>query len=318
MKHLRLLASLVFALATTALAQNTTPPPAASTEAAPAEPADPAKAWFERLEKSGIKLVHGPSEVKLGNVAAIKIPEKHVFIDASGLDKFFEITHNFRSGKEVGVILAPTGWVLFFDYDAVGYVKDEEKNDLNAEKMYKSMLDNQDAGNEHRRSKGWAEHKLQGWATPPHYDEKTNNLNWAFKFSTSADQFKQVNINSNTRLLGRGGIMEVTLATEDEYFKAHEIESNELLKSFNYVDGQKYAEFKKGDKIAEYGLAALVVGGAGAVAYKTGLLGKLGILLAKGGKLVWAGLIAIVVGIAKLWKKITGRGEPPKSPWRQE
>ena len=41
------------------------------------------------------------------------------------------------------------------------------------------------------------------------------------------------------------------------------------LRGFDFVSGQRYAEFRSGDKMAEYGLAALIVGGAAAAAAKT-------------------------------------------------
>ena len=45
-------------------------------------------------------------------------------------------------------------------------------------------------------------------------------------------------------------------------------EAEKLLTSnFAYVDGQKYSEFKAGDKVAAYGLSALVLGGAGIVMF---------------------------------------------------
>jgi uncharacterized membrane-anchored protein len=42
------------------------------------------------------------------------------------------------------------------------------------------------------------------------------------------------------------------------------------LTGFNFNQGQTYSEFRSGDKVAEYGLAALIVGGAAAVAVKSG------------------------------------------------
>jgi uncharacterized membrane-anchored protein len=66
------------------------------------------------------------------------------------------------------------------------------------------------------------------------------------------------------------------------------------MKGFTYVPGQTYGEFKPGDKIAEYGLAALVAGGAGVFAAKTGLFAKLW-------KFILAGLAAIGAFLNKLF-----------------
>jgi uncharacterized membrane-anchored protein len=264
----------------------------------------------EAFTQAGVKLVKGPGTVPLGKTAELKLPEGYSFVGTDSLDRFFELTRNTRSGNEVGVLLSPNDWILFFEYDEIGYVKDDDKDKLNADKLMSSMTENQDAANESRKSRGWDEMKLKGWATPPHYDEKTNNLKWAFNLASSQDGFKEVWVNGSIRLLGRGGVMNVTLVSDAALFKQAETEADQILAgNFNYVAGQKYAEFKAGDKVAEYGLAALVLGGGVAAAAKMGLLGSLGVFLGKAWKAVVAALVAIGVGIKKLMNKITG-GRP--------
>jgi uncharacterized membrane-anchored protein len=61
-----------------------------------------------------------------------------------------------------------------------------------------------------------------------------------------------------------------------------------------------------GDKVAEYGLVALVAGGAGAAAAKAGLFASLFKVIAKGGKAIVLLLIGLGVGI----KKMFTRAEP--------
>ena len=75
-------------------------------------------------------------------------------------------------------------------------------------------------------------------------------------------------VNYNTRLLGRRGVMTVSLVVDPNQVAATVPAFNDLLKSYSFNSGQGYAEFRAGDKIAKYGLTALVAGGAGAVAAK--------------------------------------------------
>jgi uncharacterized membrane-anchored protein len=58
--------------------------------------------------------------------------------------------------------------------------------------------------------------------------------------------------------------------------------------------GRSYSDFRASDKVAEYGLATLVAGGATAVAAKTGLLAKLW-------KLIAAGIAAMVAFLKRSW-----------------
>jgi uncharacterized membrane-anchored protein len=95
-----------------------------------------------------------------------------------------------------------------------------------------------------------------------------------------------------------------------------------LLSATTFKPGARYEDFdaKSGDKVAEYGLAALVAGGAGFAALK---LVKIGLLAKFGGKLlalIIAGKKAIVlllVAAGAFIKKLLGirkKDEPTAPP----
>jgi uncharacterized membrane-anchored protein len=202
--------------------------------------------------------------------------------------------------------------MLFFDFDPVGYVKDDDKDQLDPQKLMSAMTEGEEESNAARQERGWEAIKVAGWATQPHYDEKTNHLKWAINLTSSADNHQEVWINESIRLLGRSGVMKATLVADAPLFKQAEAEAEALLAgSFDYVSGEKYTEFKPGDRIAEYGLAALVVGGAGAMAAKAGLFAKLASFLGKAWKLVVFAVVGLGVAISKLWNRITGAKAPP-------
>ena len=73
---------------------------------------------------------------------------------------------------------------------------------------------------------------------------------------------------------------------------------------FSFTPENKYSAFVKGDKVAEYGLSALILGGAAAVAVKTGLFKYLLKLLVVGWKLVVVGFGAFVAFLKRIF---TGR-----------
>ena len=69
----------------------------------------------------------------------------------------------------------------------------------------------------------------------------------------------------------------------------------------NYEDGKRYADFNPStDKVAEYGLAALVVGVA---AKKLGLIAIIAAFVAKFAKLFFIGALAFGGGIWKFFKR---------------
>lgn len=254
-------------------------------------------------EDPGIEWTPGPTTADLGsNLAQIEVPEGYVFADGDNTRKLMELYGNPPTDREVGAI-APTAkdenWVLVFEYDAAGYVKDDEKDKIDAKAILESITEGTEASNEQRKEMGADAIHIVGWYEQPHYDSKTNNLVWAIegKDDPGGNRF----VNYDVRLLGRRGYMSATLITGPESLASDLPKVNGLLTGFSYKQGNRYAEWVQGDKVAEYGLTALVAGGAGAAAVKLGLFAKLGKVLAKGWKLVVVGFAALAAGLRKLF-----------------
>jgi uncharacterized membrane-anchored protein len=251
----------------------------------------------------GIEWQEGPTTGRLGTMAEIDVPAGFRFTGTRGTKTLLELTQNPATGRELGTIVPSTTddaefWFVVFEYVDSGHVKDEEKDELDADDLLDTLKDGTEAGNEERRKRGWGTVDLVGWHTPPFYDPKTNNLNWATIARAEAAGGAGESVNWSTRLLGRTGYMNVDLVLDRTQVAATRPQFEELLRGFKFNAGQRYAEFRAGDKIAEYGLAALVAGGAGVVAAKTGLLAKF-----------WKVLVVGVVAIAGAFKKLFGFGK---------
>lgn len=248
----------------------------------------------------------------LGGRAEIDIPKGYRFTGGPGTVKMMELSGNPSTRKEVGM-LATEGlgpWIIF-EFDESGYVKDDEKDKINADEMLETLKEGQKQGNEYRRENGMSELEILGWVKPPSYNPKTNNLEWGTKIK-SLDS-GGISINYNTRLLGRKGVTEVTLVCDPEEMEHMIAEQEKILTGFRYVEGERYAEFKEGDKVAKYGLTALVAGTGAFAAAKMGLFGKLGALIAKGGKLIIVAVIALLAGLKKLFSSLFGGRQPPQA-----
>jgi uncharacterized membrane-anchored protein len=111
--------------------------------------------------------------------------------------------------------------------------------------------------------------KLDGWAVAPHYNAETRRLEWGTRLLREDGQ---VVVNYTVRILGRSGVMNAILVSEPQSLTTDIVQFKSALQGFEFVAGEKYAEFRQGDRVAEYGLAALIVGGAAAAAAKSGAL----------------------------------------------
>lgn len=258
-----------------------------------------------------INWVPGPTTARMGDgLASIQVPEGYLFADKAETKKIMELTGNPPSDQEIGLI-APAddgkNWFLVFEYSEVGYVKDDDKDDIDADAILDSIKEGTEVANEERKEMGADPIEIVGWFEKPHYDTKTHNLVWAIEGKSSQSGL----VNYDVRLLGRRGYVSATLVTDPQALSADLPHVQSLLGGFAFNEGNRYAEWKAGDKVAEYGLAALVAGGAGAAALKLGLFAQLGKLLAKGWKLVVLGFAGLAAGLKRLFGK---KGEETGTP----
>lgn len=240
----------------------------------------------------------GPTVGMIGDKATIQIPKGYAFLNAAETTKFQELNQNMSNGAQY--LLAPESlaWFSIFSFSPEGYIKDDEgsdANDISADKMLESQKQNQISANEERRKRNWGTMTITGWRFPPHYDKQARLLEWAFVAKQDSDN--QAVINYNTRILGRTGVMKVVLVASPENLDTSISELKSAFGGYAYNSGESYTEFKQGDKVAEYGLAALIVGGAAAVASKKGFFSVILAFLAGAWKFV---LVAIVGGFAWL------------------
>ena len=262
---------------------------------AAAAPSPSPEGQFGWADFDGITWQKGPSLGELGANAQVQVPDGYVFAGAADTVTLMTATHNPKTGKEVGFV-APAGedWFAVFEFDPVGYVKDDEKDSLDADALLQSIKEGTEESNKERVRRGWAPLTILGWETPPRYNETTHNLEWAVRAQSNGEPV----INYNTRMLGRGGVMEVTLVTEQALLAETLPKFKTMLAGFNFNSGHKYSEFRPGDKTAAYGLTGLIVGGTTAALVKTGAF-----------KWLWKVIVAAVAGLAGLFRKIFGRRE---------
>jgi uncharacterized membrane-anchored protein len=218
--------------------------------------------------------------------------------------------------KPLGLLL-PAGmtplntncWVVTIDYTEDGYVKDGDASTINYNDLLKTMQKAVAEQNMERQKQGYRTVELVGWAAPPRYDSATHKLYWAKELSFSGATHHTLNY--NIRLLGRRGVLQLTAVARMSSFPEIDQQTPKILAMVDFKEGSRYADFDpKMDKVAKYGIAALVAGGL-VVAAKAGLL-----------KVFLVGLLAmkkfIIIGVVAFWaaikKMFSRRGSSSGSP----
>ena len=231
--------------------------------------------------------------VALDGRATLEVPPSHRFLGKGDASKLMDYYGNLTDGSELGFI-SPDNmeWFAVFEFSDVGYVKDDEKDKLDADEILTQLKEGQEAANEELSRRGMSTMQVLGWHTPPFYNTKTNNLEWAIRLSSSEGGEM---LNYKTKILGRRGVMDVVLVCDEGQLATVVPQYQEILAKFAYNTDESYASYTKGDKIAEYGLIGLIAGGGLLVAAKSGLLAKLW-------KPIAIGLVAIGAFIKRIFK----------------
>ena len=201
----------------------------------------------------------------LGSQATIDIKNNLIFLGSEDADKLLQSWGNLPSPID-GLVMPQDGsWCITFNFSSVGYVKDDEKEDIDAEEILDQKKEDQEEANKARVKQGLGNLTVVRWVVEPRYNSETNNLEWGMLLRD--DQGGQT-INHEIRLLGRRGVTNATLLCSPEQFDELQPVLNATLDGFNYTAGNKYGEYKEGDKIAEYGLLGLMGAGGAFVLWK--------------------------------------------------
>lgn len=262
----------------------------------PATPSDPVSAAFQAAAPAMQK---GPAKIELRDQARLDLPEGYVFIPQKEAGAILDAMGNSIDDQLVGLIVGRSEGFTVIDYIPAGYIRDEEARDWKVDDMLDSLKEGTEAQNKLRRERGMSELEIVGWVEKPQYDAATHRLVWSLssrRKGASADEGQ--GINYNTYALGREGYLNLNLVTDLARIAEEKPIAQELLAGVQFNEGKRYADFDAStDKVAEYGIAALV---GGVAAKKLGLLAMLGVFLAKAWKLVLVGVFAVGALLRKL------------------
>jgi uncharacterized membrane-anchored protein len=247
-------------------------------------------------------------EVMLNSgLAKISLPPEFRFLGPKDAAKVLtELWGNPPGSNELGLIvpakanlLSQDAWAIIVSWEEDGYVKDDDAAKINYNDLLKDMKKSALESNKQRAKEGYPTVELVGWAAQPHYDSSAKKMYWAkeLKFQDSPAN----TLNYNIRMLGRKGVLVLNAVAGMEQIQEIEQATPTILGMIDFQPGHRYADYQHGtDKVATYGIAALVAGG---VLAKTGLFAKLGLLFAKFAKVIIIAAIALIAVARKLFSR---------------
>lgn len=264
---------------------------------------DSAKLFFDSLEAS-FTYQHG--EIKLDDgIGTLNVPAGFRYLDATqAAYVIHDLWGNPHGDGTLGMIVPENigitderSWAFIITYEEMGYVKDDDADEIDYDELLSEMQSDAAAANEERVNEGYESIAIIGWAAKPYYDSEKKVLHWAkeIKFGET----EGTTLNYNVRVLGRKGVL--VLNAVASMMELPDVQQNiePVLASFNYADGNKYADFNPDmDEVAAWTIGGLV---AGKVLAKAGILA----LLLKNLKLIALAIGGLGAAIWKWYKKKT-------------
>jgi len=242
----------------------------------------------------------GTVEVKEAK-AVLTIPESFYYLNAKDSEKVLVEVWGNPPGQTVLGMLFPAestpfdqdAWAVTIEYEEDGYVSDSDADDIDYSSLLKQMKKDTKAESKLRQKEGYDAIELVGWAAQPFYDKQEKKLHWAKEIRFASSEVNTLNY--NIRVLGRRGVLVLNFIAGIDQKELIDQNLDSVLSIANFEEGSGYADFNPDvDKVAAYGLGALV---AGKLAAKAGILAGLLIFLKKFG-------VFIFIGIAALFQRI--------------
>ena len=269
---------------------------------------------FEKIERT---IVTKPGLVPLGSLATLNLQPGSCFVPPASTREFMIALGNTFSGEVLGMIIAGSQgeWnldiMIVLESSPSGHILDADANKLDATAILDSIRSSTEAANVDRKLRNEGELKVLGWDEPPYYDQPKRLLVWSIN---TLESDNKASINYNQNMLGRDTLLRMVALGSVDNAKIKRF-AKSAASHITYNPGMRYEDYQPGvDKLAEYGLAALI---AGIAAKKLGFLALLLAFFVKGWKIILIVMVFFGGTIYKLLgftKTTTPPEDEPASP----
>jgi uncharacterized membrane-anchored protein len=238
----------------------------------------------------------------------VSLPVGFVGIEGQDARTFEKLTQAHVNDETEGFLVNKNDDEVVFQYFKSGFVTIDDWKDLDPKALIQEIRDNTEADNQSRRDKGMPELHVTGWLQEPSFDRATKTVFWAINARSSDGSGV---VNSIALRLGRGGYEKVIWIVDPTNFRATGGVLDAMLRAHSFDPGQRYEDHAEGDKLAGYGIAALVGAVAGA---KLAKIGAFAVILLFVKKIWFLGFAAIAIFFKKIKSLFRSRPNPPLPP----
>ncbi|MFY9311444.1 MAG: DUF2167 domain-containing protein [Bacteroidia bacterium] len=239
----------------------------------------------------------GNIEIPTGFKYLEPVQAEKVLVDLWGNPRSPDITLGLILPEHQG-ILSDSGYVFNVQYDEIGYVKDDDADEIDYDELLTQMQQETEEENQERVRQNYEPITIVGWAAKPFYDKDKKILHWAKEVKFGNNEINTLNY--NIRVLGRKGVIVLNAIASMPHLPMVQKDINKVLTIVKFNEGLKYENFDSSiDEVAAWTIGGLV---AGKVLAKVGFLA----LILKFWKLI---ALAVAGFFGAFWKKFKKKKE---------
>jgi uncharacterized membrane-anchored protein len=202
-----------------------------------------------------VNWIAGPKEASLGTLADIKVPQGYRLTDEAGARVLLGRMKNPVPDGLIGILVPDSGkWWMVLTFSDTGYVKGADKEHMDPVAILQAVQKRSMMENNGRAEQGMASIVSVNWERPPVYDAERHSLEWAFRAETKSSKA----VNDTMLLLGRRGVLAV-IVVQPYDASSDLVPLQQLIKNITFKEGQRYADYESGDKIADVNLSQLII-----------------------------------------------------------
>jgi uncharacterized membrane-anchored protein len=259
--------------------------------------------WRINQIEQSLEYKTGVIELESGN-ATVTVPKGFQFLDKTqSIYVLTDLWGNPPDSSVLGMlvpenkgVLSNDSWVFTISFDEMGYVKDDDAEDIDYDDLLEEQQNEMKEANPERIKQGYQPIDFVGWASDPHYDKDKKILHWAKELKFGEDSLNTLNY--NLRVLGRKGIFMLNAIASMKELPEVQSSIDNVIASVEFKDGHKYSDYIPDvDNVAAWTIGGLV---AGKILAKAGFF----VVLLKFWKVI---ALAVTGGGAALWRKLSGR-----------
>ncbi len=229
--------------------------------------------------------------------ATIRVPNRFAVALDSDVRNFYEVVNGVSAPKNLEAMIVDTKTKSLVLYAPVheGYVKLDDWSDVDPDRMIAEIRENTENANVQRRANGVPPIHVVGWIEKPNLDRSASVVRWAVEATGEDGPI----VNASALVLGRHGYEKLVWVGPKSEEPSLLLDAARSALSFD--TGTEYKDYQAGDRVAEYGIAALVATAVGAKsAAKFGLFALIAAFAKKG----WLIILMLFGAVASFFKRL--------------